>query len=260
MSSDSRMSREDVIRHIVHRESQAQGLSEGKVLDDAPELHKAADASQFGTWETALQYAGVPMRHLCPKPQVSREQVIREILCMCRCAGSLHAGRIKRRHRQLYDSAKAHFGTWRLALQAAGINLRNALLSSKRRRLDKQKIGKEIQKRHQAGQSLRWNDVCMEDRNLAVAANHAFRSWRKAVLAAGIDAVAHSTATKWNQQRIIAAIQLRAQQGLPLNTAAVDRKDSPLSCAARRYFGSWRNAMQAAGLDLVNYQVRRGHQ
>jgi hypothetical protein len=253
------MSREDIIRHIVHREAQAQCLSEAKVLDDAPELHNAACA-QFGTWETALQYAGVPMRRSCPQPGVSREQVIREILYLCRCAGRLHAGRIKRRHRQLYDSAKAHFGTWRLALQAAGINLRNALLSSKRRRLDKQRIGKEIQKRRQAGQSLRWKDVCREDRNLAMAANHAFRSWRKAVLAAGIDAVTNSTATRWNQQRIVAAIQLRAQRNLPLNTSAVDRGDSPLCCAARRYFGSWRNAMQAAGLDLANYQLRRGHQ
>lgn len=252
------MSREDVIRHIVHREAQAQGLSDAEVLDDAPELYEAACA-QFGTWETALQYAGVSMRRLYPKPEVSREQVIREILFMCRCAGSLHAGRFKRRHRRLYDAAKEHFGTWRGALLAAGINLKNALLSSRRRRLDKQKIGKEIQNRHQEGQSLRWKEVCMEDRKLAMAAIYAFGSWRKAVLAAGIDAVTRSNETKWNRRRIVAAIQLRAQQNLPLSTGTVDREDGPLSCAARRYFGSWRNAMQAAGLDMEHYRKRPSH-
>lgn len=130
------------------------------------------------------------------------------------------------------------------------------MLSSKRRRLNKQKIGEEIQKRHQAGLSLRWKDVCMEDRNLAMAALYAFRSWQKAVWTAGIDAVTRSNGTKWDRQRVVAAIQLRAQQDLPLSTSAID---GPLSCAARRYFGSWRNAMQSAGLDLANYQLRRGH-
>ena len=127
MNSDSRMSREDVIRHIVHREERAQGLSDAEVLDNAPELHEAA-CVQFGTWETALQYAGVPSHRLYLKPEVSREQVVRGILFMCRCAGSLHAERFKRRHRKLYEAAKEHFGTWRGALQAAGINLENALL------------------------------------------------------------------------------------------------------------------------------------
>ena len=65
-----------------------------------------------------------------------------------------------------------------------------------------------------------------------------------------------SNETKWDRQRIVAAIQLRAQQNLPLSTAAID---GPLSCGAQAYFGSWRNAMQAAGLDLANYQLRRGH-
>ena len=56
MSSDSPMLREDIIRQIIRREAQVQGLSDAESLADVPELHEAACA-QFGTWETALHYA-----------------------------------------------------------------------------------------------------------------------------------------------------------------------------------------------------------
>jgi hypothetical protein len=51
------ISREEVIRRIVECEMQGQSLTEENVLQDVPDLHQAA-CERFGTWDTALEYAG----------------------------------------------------------------------------------------------------------------------------------------------------------------------------------------------------------
>ena len=57
------MTREDVIRRIVELDLQDQGLSAEFVQRNARQLHAAA-CEHFGTWDTALQYAGVGVRRV----------------------------------------------------------------------------------------------------------------------------------------------------------------------------------------------------
>jgi hypothetical protein len=96
------------------------------------------------------------------------------------------AGHNRRRDPQLYDAARRHFGGWKRALRAAGIDLKKAGLRTQRRRLDKQAIIAALQERHREGRSLRCCDVWREDRGLATAAKHAFFSWWRALVAAGV--------------------------------------------------------------------------
>ena len=57
------MSREAIIRQIVHRDLEQLGLAEEIVQREESELYVAA-CDHFGTWETALTYAGVDVRHV----------------------------------------------------------------------------------------------------------------------------------------------------------------------------------------------------
>ena len=123
------MSREDIIRRIVQREFQKQGLTEEAVLEDMPDLHQSA-CDHFGTWETALKYAGVNLRRLYAKHDYSRELVRQKIRNLCLNGYNLTATRNMRRDRRLYEAARQHFGTWRQALRAAGIDLEHARLTS----------------------------------------------------------------------------------------------------------------------------------
>lgn len=63
----------------------------------------------------------------------------------------------------------------------------------------------------------------------------------------------------WNQERIIQAIQVRQKNQLGLNAQTVALEDSRLIAAGRRLFGSWNNALFAAGInpDAVRPSVVR---
>ncbi len=60
-----------------------------------------------------------------------------------------------------------------------------------------------------------------------------------------------------NRESVIRAILRREQEGLPLNCEAVKAVSRPLYCGAFRYFGSWRNALLAAGIDVSAVERRR---
>jgi hypothetical protein len=55
------MSRQEVIRQIVARELNRLSLAEDVVREELPALHESA-CEFFGTWETALRYAGICRR------------------------------------------------------------------------------------------------------------------------------------------------------------------------------------------------------
>ena len=115
------MSRETVIRRIVQREMQKRGLTEEVVAREAPGLYRAA-CKEFGTWDTALKYAGIGVRHLYAKEKAARDQLIQRLRKHVARGRQLAAKDVLRRNRRLYEAARRHFGTWREALRAAGLN------------------------------------------------------------------------------------------------------------------------------------------
>jgi len=87
--------------------------------------------------------------------------------------------------RVLYEAALHHYGTWRAALAASGINLSN--VSHRRpKHLDRESMMLWLQHRQAAGQSLIWTKVCLENSDYALAIRRAFGSWREALQAAGV--------------------------------------------------------------------------
>lgn len=245
------MSREDVIRQIVERDIQDLGLSEELVVREAPELYSAACES-YGTWETALQYAGVSERRVVVPDLSSPDQVLRKIRQLCLDGYDLSAGRNKERDRKLFNAARRHFGSWRKALRAVGMNLEQARPSSKPRNLSRDKVISILRQRQAEGKSLEWSVVCLENRVFAVAAKQLFRSWRRALEAAGMlpERVVSSEGTrKWDRHTIIEAIRLRQRDGKSLQCAHVRREQGGLVSAARRYYATWNDAVFAAQLE-----------
>ena len=108
------------------------------------------------------------------------------------------------------------------------------------RRWNRQRIIAAIQERQQRG--LKLTDVDEHDVGLAQAARAYFGGWSAAVQAAGFT----PAYPKWNQERVLKAILDRRRQGLSLQR--VWGSDRPLYLAAHRHFGSWQNALEAAGI------------
>jgi hypothetical protein len=207
------MQRRDIIREIVRRDRRKEGLAEEAVRKQAKELHEAA-CQQFGTWDTALRYAGVNIRHLNALKAYTRDGVRKEIRRLCLLAYGLSAKSNMRRDRRLYRAALQHFDGWRAALQAAGIDPRYAKLNSKPRQLDKRRIIETLQQRQQAELSLAWSDVCLENHALATAAKYAFGSWKKALMAAGLvpEERVDGQDVRWSRELVIDAIRSRRRE------------------------------------------------
>ena len=113
------MSREDVIRRLVSREQQELDLSEEAVSEEDPELHALAGA-HFGTWETALEYAGIDLLGPLARRQWDPEKVI-EALWERQSRGLPMTG-ISDDDHALYCACFRYFGSLKNALNAAGIS------------------------------------------------------------------------------------------------------------------------------------------
>src|SRR5690606_11343610 len=135
-------------------------------------------------------------------------------------------------------------GSWRNTLKAAGIpperarlrdpwtpaRIISAIRTLARRR--RQPCSKDLREHHSY---------------LVQAARRFFGSWPRALMAAGVEPTRFRRVKPWTQERILEAILQRALANEPLGSQTV--RPHTLSNAAVRVFGSWPNALQAAGLN-----------
>lgn len=131
----------------------------------------------FGSWLSAVESAGLSDK-VSFKPvhrRWNRGLVIAEIQAWHGAGHRL--AEVHRKNRSLFDAAKARFGTWNQAIEAAG-------LKPGRRRYSDDEILEMIRKRHRDGKSL----SCKHPDNvsLALLASNHFGTWRKGLAAAGV--------------------------------------------------------------------------
>lgn len=107
-----------------------------------------------------------------------------------------------------------------------------------------------IRERARRGESLRREDVAQDDPRLVRAAEKSYGSWRDAAEAAGCDVPGNQ---RWSPERIRHEIVDLYRRGIRLASSHVDK---PLRLAAIAHFGSWRKAIEAAGLDYASLGIR----
>lgn len=179
------MSRETIIRHIVNRDLANNDLSEESICKTELALYEIA-CEEFGSWETALEYAGVDARVSSKTdPHWTRDRVQQRLRRLCTTGYDLTAHVNRERNGPMYRAAIHYYGSWREALSASGINLAH---TSRRcpKNLDMETMKLWLKEREASDQSLVWTKVCLENRTYALAIRRRFRSWKKALKAAGI--------------------------------------------------------------------------
>ena len=179
------MTREAIIRQVVDRDLANKDLSEETIRKTERALYEIA-CEEFGSWETALEYAGVDARASSKTDQHwTRERVQQHLRRLCTTGYDLTAHVNRERNRPMYRAALHYYGSWRAALSASGINLAH---TSRRRpkHLDLETMMLWLKERKAAGQTLVWTEVCLENRTYALAIRRRFRSWKKALEAAGL--------------------------------------------------------------------------
>lgn len=178
---------------------------------------------------------------------------------MARKGQSLAYVALSKRKQSLVSAASYHFGSYRAAVEKAGVPYVQHL---QRPRWTKQTVIAEIKRAKRAGRDLHWGAVTRKRDDLCRAAHAAisprlFGSWPRALHAAGIDADEVAIYRRWDQHTIAFELRSRAADGEPLNSGSLQKDDPGLHSACLRFFGSYADALRAAGIDPAKHRRRR---
>lgn len=119
------------------------------------------------------------------------------------------------------------------------------------RKWSAQMVAEEIRKWHDEGKPLYSHHVRKNFQELLAAGIRYFGSWKNAVETAGITYQEVRRYQDWSKELIVAKIQELYQQGVDLSFRAMmlSKYNSMVYAAIRpNHFGSWKNALAAAGL------------
>jgi hypothetical protein len=191
----------------------------------------------------------------------TREKLIESIKTLKDQGTDLSPTAIQKTHGALFSSARSrsHFGNWRDAVQAAGLEYED--IKRVKQRWSREEILDQIRAHALNGEDLLHPDFKLKHRSLylAACAHRYFGSWRRAIQAAGLDYECMREGRVWTRARIISTIQRMAREGNPMGWAQVETGCPGIYRAARRKenFGSWHNALLAAGVQPATNQRGR---
>lgn len=184
-----------------------------------------------------------------------------EIPCMLcgRAFAAIHWSHLEAKHGFPRATAvadyKRRFGLTRVfALASEKKKVRNfiASLAAANRHWPRERILQEINARRSAGKPLNDNAVAKDDPHLQSAAVRHFGSWGKALAADGIDPAMAAKRHSWTRAGLIRELRACATNGVVLADKIGRRRWQTLRAAAARRFGSWHDALRAAGLRALH--------
>jgi hypothetical protein len=190
----------------------------------------------FGDWDNALRAAGFDPDKMRFRGSWDRQKIIKKLQHMRDQKLPLYARFMLKNHAALFSGSLREFGSWNNALRAAGITKQVS------KKLHKSRLG-----------TLRSLHDVIETRSKAAIppvlksqAAYYFGSLRNALAALKTD---ERLLSGWSRQKIITTL-LRMQRANESLSPWKARCEVPaLARAAQNYFGTWRNALHAAGID-----------
>lgn len=244
-----RWSKEKVLAQMRTRFLAGKPMHSTALLNEYPSLYSAA-RSYFGSFREAVKAAGLTFMYA--RRLMTRKEIVQKIQELYQRGESLRPKDLKdnedKRYRILHNTAtrKDRFGSWKSALKAAGINLQVAYPFLA---WDKQKVIREIRLLKRAGARLNVSAITRSNGLLYHFARRRFGSWRQAIVAAGLSYHAISQKNRWNAAEIKKQICEHCEAGDSLKSAHIRHRHYRLYIAACKRYGSWWNAVSAAGLD-----------
>ena len=240
----------DVIRCILRMELEGQSLKSRDVRIYSPVVFKVAHR-HFRCWGEALRAAGIDAEAVANRRKWTVERILRTIHDLHRRGVALnYASAIQVDYGVVQMAAKL-LGSWDAALRAAGYDPARIRLA--RVPWTREEILDLIRRRAAAG--LPVTSYSVEPLSAEVASRRIFGSWRAALREAGFGSALRRWPV-WTKVSVVEGILLRQQAGAPLYCAAAAHEAPHLYDAARRQFGKWEHALEAAGIDPATVRRR----
>jgi hypothetical protein len=189
----------------------------------------------------------------------TKNEILRELRRLHKSGEDLSYNGLSARMQALVSAAAYHFGSYRRAVELAGIDYSSVL---RRPRWSKARIIALIKSARRRGEDLYWSAVTHRRDELGKAAFAAlqprlFGKWQRALHAAGLDADDIARYRRWDRNSIAFELKGRAQDGEPVSSGALQSDDPGLHAAAVRHFGAFDSALRAAKLDPMKFRERR---
>lgn len=263
MAKRYRWSRERIIEEIRKLHEQGIPLNMSSVRKVFPSLVATACSRRyFGSWKAAIEAAGFNHDEIIKLRRWTKERVIEEIRRLHQSGEDLRPSAVARTYQTLLMASRKFFNSWAEAVTAAGIDYDAYIKQFREKRIeqDKQFIIGEIRRLYQEGRIEELSGAWRYHLSLFRKARHRFGSWRKAIEAAGLNYEEIVQRQKWTPEKIIAEIKRLYAEDQDLSVTAMMRNYPNLVAIAQspRYFGSWKAAVEAAGLDYELIKRQRG--
>src|SRR5829696_9206371 len=189
----------------------------------------------------------------------NRDEIIRTLKKLYKSGEDLSYNALAAKRQALVSAAAYHFGSYRKAVERAGIDYAEI---TRRPRWTRQMIISLIKDAKRRGEDLHWSAVTQRRDDLGKAAfaslqPRLFGSWDRALHGAGLDADEINRYRKWNKQTIVWELRHRFRDHEPLNSGAIQRDDPGLHAAAVRHFATYDDALRSAKLDPERVRERR---
>jgi hypothetical protein len=188
-----------------------------------------------------------------------KDKILQTLRTLHKQGKDLSYNRLAKKIQSLVSAAAYHFGSYKKAVERAGIDYAEI---SRRPRWSKPLVIKLIKNAKRKEQDLHWSAVSRRGDELGRAAFASlqvrlFGSWDRALHAAGLDADQISRYRKWDRNTIVAELKERFSDEESLNSGALQREDPGAHAAAIRHFGSYDDALRAAGFKPERMRQRR---
>jgi hypothetical protein len=182
----------------------------------------------------------------------SREYLIDYLIHKYEQGQSLSPWKIYRDEPSVHAIAKAYFGSYRAAIEAAGLDYRRVREIDLTEKWTHEKVLQRIRQLHAEQPLTCVADIRRRDTRLYDRCNHYFGGAVAAVEAAGIPyaLLQRRRSRKWNKGLVVRTLRILKTDGRPLRLASLKSRlngqTEELVAAAEKCFGSWDSAVAAA--------------
>ncbi len=188
-----------------------------------------------------------------------KPQILKTLKKLHKDGSDLSYNALAGRQQSLVSASAYHFGSYRNAVEKAGIDYGDV---ARRPRWTKTAIIKLIKDGKRDGHDLHWSAVTKRRDELGKAAfaslqTRLFGSWDRALTAAGLDADDVNRYRKWDKESIMFELRQRSREHEALNSGALQHAEPGLHAAAVRHFGTYDTALRSAKLDPEKLRQRR---
>jgi hypothetical protein len=208
----------------------------------------AASIRYFGSWQVALDQAGISYVDVRKYRKWSKEVIVEEIRDLASKGFDLsfRSMALSQHNAMVYAAIRPkYFGNWRTALEAAGLASEEIY---RYRSWDESGILEEIRRLKTEGADLSSKSMDESSNKLIATARRRFGNWGKALEKAGINYSEVRRRKRWTRENLVEGILELKKQGVKLITPEVKRANPSLFAAAckKHFYGTWKKALRAA--------------